>query len=185
MSEKLHIPEQEPISESNNVEIKEIKTGKLDAEKVEAPDIGEARAAILEAEPATKEAVKNQVETDTQDSSADVRWWSKELGSQTFERTLSSVRRKLSAPEKQLSKFIHRPVIEKVSDFGGKTIARPSGILLGGIFSFIGSLGVYLLARHMGGELHYSIFAATFVVGYLLGLVVELIWRLLAHKRNS
>ena len=86
--------------------------------------------------------VDSQGEADT---SSDVRWWSKELGRQTFDRTLTSVRRQLSAPEKQLSKFIHKPVIEKTSDFVGKTIARPSGILLGGIFSFIGSLGFILL----------------------------------------
>jgi hypothetical protein len=185
MSEKLHIPEQEPSPELSKVEVKEVNTGGLDTEKTEVLDVDEARAAIHEAEPISKETTKKQVEIDTPDSSEDVRWWSKELGSLTFDRTLSSVRRKLSAPEKQLSKFIHKPVIEKVSDFGGKTIARPSGILLGGIFSFVGSLSVYLLARHIGGELRYSVFAATFVLGYLLGLIVELIWRLIARKKTS
>ena len=183
MSEKLHTPEQEPNLELDNVEVKEVKSKELETEKIETLDVNEARNAIHEAEPIAKEMAQKQIETDTPDTTADVRWWSKELGSQTFERTLISVRRKLSAPEKQLSKFIHKPVVEKVSDISGKTIARPSGILLGGIFSFVGSLVVYLLARHIGGELRYSIFAATFVAGYLLGLIVELIWRLVARNK--
>lgn len=185
MSEKLRIPEQESKPErSTDLDSREVATKEIEAAKAEVLDVGEARVAIEEAEPTTKESINDHVEKDGPDSTSDVRWWSKELGSQTFDRTLSAVRRKLSTPEKQLSKFIHRPVVEKVSDFSGKTIARPSGILLGGIFSFIGSLGVYLLARHMGGELRYSIFAATFVVGYLLGLIVELMWRLLARRKT-
>jgi len=188
MSENLrHRQEHESSPETSNAESEAAKSRRIDQpeNKAEVLDLGEARAAINEAEPITKEAITNHTETEKQDASNDVRWWSKELGRQTFDRTLTSVRRHLSAPEKQLSKFIHAPVVEKISDFGGKTVARPSGILLGGIFSFVGSLGVYLLARHLGGELRYSIFAATFIAGYLLGLVVELIWRLVARNKAS
>lgn len=183
MSEKLHSNEHESKPEVNaDSEVTHLK--QLESEKkIEALDLGEARAAIKEAEPAAKETANKHAEVE-KDNSGDVRWWSKELGHQTFDRTLSSVRRQLSAPERQLSKFIHKPVVEKISDFGGKTIARPSGILLGGIFSFIGSLGVYLIARHLGGELRYSIFAATFIGGYALGLIIELIWRLVNRKKQ-
>lgn len=187
MSENLHSKEQESKPEANNIDSEGVISRRIEhpKDKVEALDLGEARAAINEAEPVTKETISKQAETETLDSTGDVRWWSKELGRQTFDRTLTSVRHKLSAPEKQLSKFIHRPVVEKISDFGGKTVARPSGILLGGIFSFVGSLGVYLLARHLGGELRYSIFAATFIGGYLLGLIVELVWHLVVRKKTS
>ena len=178
MSEKLHTREQESKPEISNTDSEADSSRRLESvEKAETLDLNEARTAIEEASPATKENVSRQSEIEA-DTSSDVRWWSKELGRQTFDRTLTAVRRQLSAPEKQLSKFIHKPVIEKTSDFVGKTIARPSGILLGGIFSFIGSLGVYLIARHLGGEIRYSIFAVTFIGGYLLGLIVELAWRL-------
>ncbi len=186
MGEKLKSSEKEAGHEYQqpNIEAAEIK-GPQAVEKIEVLDVSEARSAIEEAKPVAKEIVNEKPELDKDNGSSDVRWWSKELGRQNLDRTLTSVRRNLSAPERQLSKFIHKPVVEKVSDLGGKTLARPSGILLGGIFSFVGSLGVYLLARHMGGELHYSIFAATFVLGYLLGLIVELVWRILSRKKSS
>lgn len=186
MSELLRTPENETRPEANEASVETTNLDRLEAaKKVESLDLGEVRAAIEKAEPTTKEAVSKQSEIEKDDDSSDVRWWSKELGRQNLDRTLSSVRRSLSVPEKQLSKFIHRPIIEKVSDVGGKTIARPSGVLLGGIFSFIGSLGVYVLARHIGGELRYSIFAVTFVFGYMLGLIVELVWRILARKKSA
>lgn len=183
MPEKLRTQEHESNPEASNAasEASLLKRQELSANKAEKLDIGEARAAINEAAPIAKEVTPTHIESE---SSNDVRWWSKELGKQTFDRTLTSVRRHLTTPEKQLSKFIHRPLVEKISDFGGKTIARPSGILLGGIFSFVGSLGVYLIARHLGGELRYSIFAATLIGGYLLGLIVEFFWWLMTMKKR-
>lgn len=184
MSEKLRLHEQEPGPEVGMASPEDIPKEMGSTKSAEKLDLSEARAAIEKAKPITKETFSGQAEMES-DAPSDVRWWSKELGHQTFDRTLSSVRRQLTAPEKQLSKFIHKPVIEKTSDFVGKTVARPSGILLGGIFSFVGSLGVYLMARYLGGEIRYSIFAVTFVGGYLLGLIVELAWRLLTRKKTS
>lgn len=186
MSELLRTSEKESKPEASEVNVEAINANNLEAaKKAEVLDVAEARSAIKEAEPNSREVANKHAEIEEGDDSSDVRWWSKELGRQNLDRTLSSVRRSLSAPEKQLSKFIHKPIVEKVSDIGGKTIARPSGILLGGIFSFIGSLGVYLLARHLGGELRYSIFAITFVFGFILGLIVELLWRIFSRKKSS
>lgn len=185
MSELLRTSEKESKPEAGEASVEALNANNLEAaKKAEVLDVTEARSAIEKAEPDTKEMANKHAEIE-EDNSSDVRWWSKELGRQNLDRTLASVRRSLSAPEQQLSKFIHRPVVEKVSDLGGKTIARPSGILLGGIFSFVGSLGVYLLAKHLGGELRYSIFAITFVFGFILGLIVELLWRIFSRKKSS
>lgn len=186
MSEKLRTPENEASPERSEPTVETLNLKGLEpSKKIETLDLNEARAAIEKAGTSSKELSDKQSEFEKNDDSSDVKWWSKELGLQNLDRTLSSVRHSLSTPEKQLSKFIHKPVVEKISDLGGKTIARPSGILLGGIFSFIGSLGVYLLARHMGGELRYSIFAVTFVLGYILGLMIELVWRILDRKKST
>lgn len=103
----------------------------------------------------------------------EVRWWSSELKSQTLDRTLSRVRRRLSKPERTLSKVVHQKTVEAVSDVTGKTIARPSGILVGSICAFIGSLIAYLVARRVGGELSPSIGIIFFAGGFVVGIVGE------------
>lgn len=103
----------------------------------------------------------------------EVRWWSSELKSQTLDRTLSRVRRRLSKPERSFSKVVHQKSVEAVSDATGKTIARPSGILVGGICAFIGSLIAYLVARRVGGELSPSIGIVLFAGGFIIGIAGE------------
>lgn len=104
----------------------------------------------------------------------DVRWTSTELLNQTYQRSMNSVRNSLQNHERNLSKVIHNPVVEKASDLASRSIARPTGILFGSVFSFVGSLFGYLLARRLGGELPYSIFAILFIGGFCLGLIFEL-----------
>lgn len=187
MSEHLHSAEHHPrpeLTPDANKE-KDLLKEKLEAAKnSEHLDVSEARSAVDKLAPISTES--QPLEGSETGSPADnVSWWSKELSVQNFDRTLASVRRKLSPPERQFSKLVHKPAVEKTSDVLGKTIARPSGILFGGIFSFVLSLGAYLLARHLGGELHYSIFSLTFVGGYVFGLFVELVWRFIRVRKHS
>lgn len=114
---------------------------------------------------------------------ADMRWTSKELLTQTYQRSLASIQNRLSRPEKTFSKTIHNPLVEKTSELASTTIARPIGILFGSIFSFIGSLGGYLVVKRLGGELPYSIFAFLFVGGFALGLLLEIL--LLIYKKRK
>lgn len=171
-SEKLHngIVEKESTSRE-----KEIEISNHNAEK--------ARASIEEIASRTEE-VPTVTELSEDKKDDDVRWTSQELLAQTYQRTLSHVRNRLSKPEKKFSKTIHQPVVEKSSEIIGSTIARPSGILFGGLFSFIGSLAGYLIARQLGGELPYSIFALLFVGGFAIGLIIELIIYLFKSKKR-
>lgn len=114
----------------------------------------------------------------------EVKWASKELVNQKYIHTLSSIRNRLRGPEKSFSKVIHQPIVERTSEILENTIARPSGLLFGGFFSFIGSLASYLLARRLGGELRFSVFAVFFVGGFFIGLIVELAWRYYTNKRK-
>ena len=72
-----------------------------------------------------------------------------------------------------MSKFIHQKIIESVSEVGAKTIARPSGIIGGGLLALVGSLLVLVVARKVGFEVPYSLFAVLFIIGFVLGLIVE------------
>jgi hypothetical protein len=91
----------------------------------------------------------------------------------TRTRLLKQVRRHLPLPEKVLSKVIHQPVVDSISEVAGKTVARPSGLLSGGIFAFVGSSASLFIAKHYGYRYNFLLWAMFFVGGFLVGLVVE------------
>lgn len=101
----------------------------------------------------------------------------RELKGMAYKRTLTRIRKDLPAPERVFSRLIHNPVVESVSEVGSKTVARPSGVLAGGFFAFLGSSVFLWVAKHYGYEYNFLLFAAFFVGGFALGLVVELIFR--------
>jgi hypothetical protein len=85
------------------------------------------------------------------------------------------VRRHLTKRERKFSSFVHAPTVEKVSEVGAKTIARPSGLLGGGLVALIGSVGTLYIARKYGFEVPNSLFMALFVVGFVVGVVAEFV----------
>ncbi len=89
-------------------------------------------------------------------------------------QAIKRVQKHLKPADRRLSKVIHNPKVEAVSDVTGSTIARPSGLLYGGVFSLITSLGFYMIARHYGYEYPYILGILFFVGGFVLGLIIEL-----------
>jgi len=91
---------------------------------------------------------------------------------------LTDIRHNLSTTSKSFSKFIHRPFVDGVSEFTGKTIVRPTAILFAGIFMFVGS-SVYLYATYHTNA-RYNIFVAFFLFfgGFVAGIIVELFYNL-------
>lgn len=102
-----------------------------------------------------------------------------------YKRTLQSVRKGLSVPEKALSRVIHNPVVDAVSTAAEKTVARPSGLLVGSIFAFLGSSVFLYIAKHYGYQYNFLLFALLFIAGFGLGLVLELVFRLLKKSPKS
>lgn len=109
----------------------------------------------------------------------------RELRQITLRRELKNIRRKLPAPQKALSKVIHQPVIRATSEFTGKTVSRPSGLLGGGIVALIGTSAYLYLAKHVGFEYNYGVFLVLFVGGFALGLLVELGVHLIMSSRRK
>jgi hypothetical protein len=99
---------------------------------------------------------------------------SRELKQQSLDRTLTRVRKQLNPAEKVLSRITHQPIIDKLSDLGGQTAARPSGIIGGGLFALLGSSFILYFAKHYGFEYNFLAFFALFVAGFALGLLTEL-----------
>lgn len=92
-----------------------------------------------------------------------------------YKQLLKSEQRKLSTPERTFSKLIHSPAVEAVSELGAKTIARPSGILGGGLCALIGSTFFVYMAKHYGFRYNFFVFLLFLGGGFVVGLMLELL----------
>ena len=109
----------------------------------------------------------------------------RELKSLALNRSLKQIQHKLPAAQRGLSKLVHQPLIKNVSEVSAKTVARPSGLLGGGICAFAGSLAYFYVAKHTGYSYNYLLFTAFFVVGFAVGLVIETIVFVFTRKHRS
>lgn len=88
-------------------------------------------------------------------------------------RNLSYVQNQLKPAEKSFSRIIHQPLVRRVSETAGKTATRPSGMLGGGLFAFIGSSLYLYLAHHIGFTYNYLVFLLFFGGGFMGGVALE------------
>lgn len=102
---------------------------------------------------------------------------SKALKKDALQKTLKQTRRHLSTPERTLSRVIHQPVIDKVSTVAASTLARPSGILIGGIGALIGSTVLYFMSKYYGFNYNFLVYTLLFCACYIVGVIAEFLWR--------
>ncbi len=140
--------------------------------EVDRPDVKEIKHAVEQHAVSAKEITIGEHEHSPKASTWDDRH---KMKSDAYNRTLQKVRKHLGLQERGMSRVIHQPVVETVSDTAAKTVARPYGILGGGIVSLIGSGALLYMAKHYGFRYNFFIFFLLFVAGYLLGLLVELV----------
>lgn len=98
-------------------------------------------------------------------------------------QAIKRVQKHLKPAERTFSKIIHNPIVETVSDITGNTLARPSGLLYGGLFSLTASIALYLVTKHYGYEYSFFVAIIIFAGGFIFGLFVEILSRLL--KKSS
>ncbi len=96
---------------------------------------------------------------------------------QTLNAAYARARKQLKPVDRAMSKVVHNPTVETVSAVGGATVARPSGLLYGALFSFIASVGFFYVSKKYGYEYNAFIGIAAFIGGFFFGLVVELFVR--------
>ena len=97
----------------------------------------------------------------------------KQLKDMAFSRAMTRARKKMSAPARAFSKVIHNPAVDKPSEFVGKTVARPTGMLWGAIFAFVGTSALLWITRYYGYEYNYLVAILLFVGGAAIGTALE------------
>lgn len=102
-----------------------------------------------------------------------------------YKKELHRVQSHLPKSQRSFSKFIHAPSVETASEVGGKTVARPSGLLGGGIAAFVGSALLVWTSRHYGFTYNFFVFIALLIAGFVVGLVIEMIVRGLTRSHHS
>lgn len=167
--EKVEIPE--PIVERQPAQ-PEAKP--LDVERI--------RSEVADAEPLERAPLKEERPVESGETLPPP---NAQLKAQTLHLTLKETRKKLSGSQKVLSKVIHQPQVDTISNVTGKTIARPSGMLFGGLFALIGS-ALYLYASyHYHFTYKYIAFSIFFVGGFIIGLIIEFITKLTRKNKVS
>lgn len=107
----------------------------------------------------------------------------KQLKDMAFSRSMTRTRKKLSKPSRAFSKVVHTEVIDKSSEFIGKTIARPSGMLAGAFIAFVGTSALLWITRHYGYTYNYLLVILLFIGGMAIGLLGEGLLRLLRKNK--
>lgn len=107
---------------------------------------------------------------------------SRELKTMMRIRTLTRIQKELPGPKRVLSKVIHAKPVEAVSVVGEKTIARPIGLLGGGLVAFIGSLVTLYAAKHYGFRYNLLLFFLLFIAGYLVATGLEILYKTTNRK---
>ena len=92
---------------------------------------------------------------------------------QTYRLTMQRLQNRMPAAERQFSRFIHVPAVERLSEATNNTIARPSGVLGSGVLAVLGMGLLYWLSRRSGFELSGNELLIFILAGWLLGLLAE------------
>lgn len=130
------------------------------------------------------EDLKKDLAAESEQSNQPV-FLNKELRQKALNDVLSKTRHHLNKSEKSLSKFVHKPFVEKVSVVAASTVGRPSGLAAAGATALIGGLLLLYLSSHYGYEYRFSAYGLLLICGFAVGILFELASKLLLRKKQS
>lgn len=132
---------------------------------------------VIEQQARTKEDYQKQSEANKHDSNPHRHYLTRKTKINVYHQTMDDVRSHLTPAEQRFSKIIHNDTVEAISDFGSKTIARPSGILGGATILVFGSFIVLYFAKRYGFEVPLSLFASLYIFGFIAVVTIEIIYK--------
>ncbi|HMS50248.1 MAG TPA: hypothetical protein PKA02_02290 [Candidatus Saccharibacteria bacterium] len=110
---------------------------------------------------------------------------SRDLRATMLQRTLTSIRKKLPLPYRSLSKVVHNKPVEVISSASEKTIARPIGLLGGGMAALGGSIFSFYMASHYGYKYNFLLYILLFIAGYIVFTAGEFLFLLVHRQRHG
>lgn len=102
-----------------------------------------------------------------------------------YKKELKKVRAQLPKRSQSFSKFVHSPVVEKVSDVAAKTVLRPSVLIGGSIVGISLGLVVYIVARYYGYVIPSMTLILFLLVGGIIGALVEFVFHRFHHVKDA
>lgn len=151
-----------------------IEKGEKQKESESKKTIEHLRENVEDTAKSRSEKLNSEID-ENQSSAPSTTVYTQNVKKAAYNKELNRARKHMSKPQKTFSKFIHNPTIESVSEFSSKTVARPSGLLGGGIFAAFGTITLYIMSRYYGFEYNFFIYIILLVLGFLIGVCVELI----------
>jgi preprotein translocase subunit SecF len=151
-----------------------------ETEEQEAPKVEAIRETV---EQAAETVAIPDLESNEPSIPVDLPPPNKTLKAQSLNQTLKKTREQLPKPQRAFSKVIHQSQVSAISDVTGKTIARPVGLLFGGLFALIGSTIYLFLSYRYHFAYKYIAFSLFFVGGFIIGLIVEFLGKFLKRSK--
>lgn len=108
----------------------------------------------------------------------------KDLRKAGLQKELAHIRRKMGKTDQIGSKVIHNKAVSVISSGLSKTIVRPSGMLSGAVIALVGTSLYYFFTKSVGVKYNYFIYIILFVGGFVVGLLIELIFRIFKKDKN-
>lgn len=96
------------------------------------------------------------------------------LESAAYIDAMERINKKLPRYQKWFSRLVHSQSIDIISNLLGRSIFRPSAIIGAGSLAAIGMLAIWLNASNLGHQISDGVFGILIIVGWVMGLVVDL-----------
>lgn len=185
MSEKLSNPERQSAKKETAAELEKLRHSPEQNREISQAEIEKrqekARQTIEKnAERAKVEKAVEKGSTSTEKEKKDHRFSRKEKRL-AFKKEIKRVQAQLPPASRALSRVVHNPVVENISEVLEETVLRPSVLIGGATVGLIGGGIFYLYARVAGFALSGSEFLVSMVAGALIGVVLEIIYKWFKH----
>lgn len=102
----------------------------------------------------------------------------------SFNKNMHQIQSEMPAPSRTFSKIIHNPVVEKISEGIGNTVARPNVLLAGSLTAFIFVTVLYVWAKFAHYPLSGFETIGAFFIGFLAGIIIDFLRILFTGKAN-
>lgn len=133
----------------------------------------------------SKEASKETRHGGEPSSPVVIRKITKREKKRAYKQTLERLQSEMSAPARTFSKVIHAPIIEKASDVAATTVARPNALLFGAMVAFFALTALYVIGRTYGYPLSGFEMIGAYVLGWIVGILIDYFRALAVGRVNT